>query len=258
MVEEFARGAMPIGSYYRIGSEILTRYGKHFLVLILLIVLPTSVMGQDWFLSAVRDYSPSLGSIAAIAAIVFPQLLQFAAIIYVVLLAAHELQRKVVTAGSLTALVRDNYLPVLGGSIVYLLFVIVGLVLLVIPGLIIGLLFCFYLEFMLIEHEGIFAAFTKSLDLVRKYFWRTVLVNLAFMLPLAMGIVLPDILDFDPLQNTVNSFVFSAYNLIITLPHIVFFFNLIAMQKADRAALNLVAAEIQAGAATAAETQSTD
>jgi hypothetical protein len=244
MVVDFARGALPLGTYYSISWKIFARYGKHFLVLLFLIILPVSVLEQDWLPAALREYYPSLGNIVEILSLTLLPMIQLAATMYVMLLAAHELQGKVVKPGSLSALVRDNYLLVFGGSLAYLLFIVIGLILIILPGLLIGLMYCFYMEFILIERDGISAAFSRSWGLVRMFFWRVALVNLVFILPWVIGIALPTFLGFDPLQNTVNAIAVNAYGFLLTLPSVVLFFNLRAMQKAaETAAVEVLAGE---------------
>lgn len=50
MVVDFTNGFLPLGAYYRLSGEIITRYKSHFIFILLLILLPASVMEQEWFL----------------------------------------------------------------------------------------------------------------------------------------------------------------------------------------------------------------
>ncbi len=82
---------------------------------------------------------------------------------------------------------------VIVASILYTLAVMLGLILLVIPGLILSLSLLFYAALIVVDDEGIIASLTKSHRLVWGDWWRTMTV---FLIPAIFFIVLYVILGF--------------------------------------------------------------
>jgi hypothetical protein len=62
--------------------------------------------------------------------------------------------------------------PLVGGGILFGILLVVGLILLVVPGLVFLTWYCLYPAIVVIERERVFAAFTRSRDLVRGNGWR--------------------------------------------------------------------------------------
>ncbi len=232
MSVDLAQGALSLGSYYRIGWEILWRYQRYILLLFAGITLPITVLQQESVLAKLMAVSPPLHAIVMIFNPTVFAVLNIAALSYVMLLASHELQRKVVVPRKLLSLVRDNLLLVVGGLIVFSLIVSAGILLLVLPGLFLAVMLCFFMQEILIAQESLFGSFSKSWDLVRQNFGRTLIANLTFILPPAIVSAYTYFNPFGPTGTFMKDLVVNAYILLVTLVSTVLFLNLRAMQRA--------------------------
>ena len=62
--------------------------------------------------------------------------------------------------------------PLIGAAILYGVIVVLGLILLIVPGLVFLTWFSLYAPAIVVERQGMFASFTRSRDLVRGNGWR--------------------------------------------------------------------------------------
>ena len=243
MAVDLTQGALSLSSYYRIGWEILTRYRRHLAVALGLLIIPASVFEQESLLSGVLADGTLLWTLNALLPLI-AMALTTATSIYFMVLTARELQLKAVDARVIVHIVIGCFLSVLGGTILWSLVVVIGLMLFIIPGLILGLLLSFFSEFIVLENQSVNASFSRSWSLVRMFFWRVLAIQTVFGLPVFAGILLPVIFESGSGERLFINLLANVYGLCITPPLTIFFLNLRAMQRAGENAVQAVAPQL--------------
>ena len=98
------------------------------------------------------------------------------------------------TAGEVMKHVGAKFLSGIGGYLLLSLAVIVGIILLILPGIYCLTIFYFFIFAVLLEDKGVGAAFKRSDALVRPRFWKVLaahglvfLVTVVFLIPFILG-----------------------------------------------------------------------
>lgn len=129
------------------------------------------------------DQYQSMGLLGAVLGLVFASLtlILYAAFIYRLnsIVEGHD-----VGFGASLGRGTRKLLPLWGLAIMYGIFMIIGLILLIIPGIYVSILLYFSFYVMILRNLGVFASFKQCMALVKGYWWRT------FLLTFGMGIVM--------------------------------------------------------------------
>ncbi len=171
---------------YRIGYDVLRRNGMHMLLMFFVSVVPAGIL--ETMLNAHFDVNLLDGSNAGFGLLSTSAawLLNVIAMIYLMRLTAEDVRENDVTALKLFTVVGRIYIPMLISYILFLLTLLVGLVLFIVPGIIVMVLLAFYPAFMVIENDGIFRSFGNSIALVKRHFFHVLGMSIALIFPVLM------------------------------------------------------------------------
>jgi hypothetical protein len=244
MEVELAQRMLSVGSYYRIGWHIITRYWLHIFLLILVFAVPATVI--EAMLYALWDVDPNTlqnagyGVLASsIAAIIV-----LCADMYVIRLTAEWLRGEEPDAPRLWSSTLRLFPSAIAVNLVYGFLVIVGLILFFVPGFYLAVVFSFVLFFLVLDRAGIWTCFGLSRALVRGHFWHVLGVLIALVLPNLIGVLLISWMVADPASNFVASLLSSVYSLYATVMGTVFFLNARAVWGAGGQENEISAADI--------------
>lgn len=101
-----------------------------------------------------------------------------------------DLQGEPATFGEIISKGFSRFFPVLGVAIVSTIVIIMGFMLLIIPGIIIAMIIYVAVPVVIIERAGVFESLTRSADLTSGYRWKIFgIYLLVFLINMGLGIV---------------------------------------------------------------------
>ena len=175
---ETARTPLVIGDAFRDAGEVLIRRGPVLLLLSVLLVLPGGVLAAWLRQHALFPVDPtSAASITFLGiangcvnwlALAAPQALFIAAASWTT---AEVLEGRLPSVGGIAAQGLRLLLPVLVVQALYLLGMMAGMVLLIVPGIILALMWMFATQGVVVERLGIVEAFKHSRALTKGHRW---------------------------------------------------------------------------------------
>lgn len=119
-------------------------------------------------------------------------------------------------------------------ALILLVVVLTGLLALIIPGVVVYIFGCFFLEAIGITDRRVFASLVESYELVRGNWWRVFALKLLIFVALVFitaPLLLVDVLLTPPLFVKIPIYLFvSALGVITTLFDIMMFYNLLAVR----------------------------
>jgi hypothetical protein len=152
----------------------------------------------------------------------------FTIVVVVILYRAHK--GETIAIADLRKAIGNKFLQVLGASIAANVLISLATLLLIIPGIIVGLMFCVAIPTSVIENRGVGGSLTRSRDLTRGHRWSLlgyfpiILVSLLAVAVLYFaGIDLtewsdwPDIEPFVPVLSTMGEVIFSVLLCVFTV-----------------------------------------
>lgn len=223
---------MTLGGMYSEALKIMRGHAAEYGMLVALFVLPATafllLLGggevSQWELQFNLEYV--LGSLV-------PGAIMLGAEIYVILLTANVLQKKVVRPNRLLQQVAGLYFPYLFAGILMGLAIIVGFIALVVPGLILVVFLGFYGQTLVIGGEKVLDCLAESWRLVRGQFWRVAGYMIVLFLPLILLTAPLQMGTGTPESILISSFFSSLYGLFSTTAWTVFYLNLRAVRNAE-------------------------
>lgn len=190
--DSFNMGRVASRTFGAIGRNFIT-----FFILAAIAVIPQQVLTT--YLGVGRLARPGLvqpqdlphvwglWAIAMLAGIVFTSILQAALVHGTVA----DLNGKKASLGDCLQTGLSNCLPVIGLSLLFGLVLGLGFVLLIVPGVIIGLAWIVAVPALVVEKTGIFGAFGRSAELTKGHRWVILaLVVVTYIILLLLGLLL--------------------------------------------------------------------
>ena len=168
------------------------RYASHFIAISFSVYLVIAVVSAllSWALG-------SFGAFIGLVLTVFGAFLLQAALVK----AVQDVRdgRADLSVGQTFSSATPYIASVAGASIMAGIAITLGLILLIIPGLALITIWCLIIPAIVLEQTGALAAFGRSLQLVRGYFWNVFgTLVLVWLILIAVGIVLGAIFSFMP------------------------------------------------------------
>ena len=214
-----------VRDYYRIGWEVLKREKNRFLILLLVVGLPSTIL-ESW-LYVRWDVNPAgfeNSGYSMLIMIITQVFMVFAsACVYVV--TENDLEERSISFGTVLARIVRRFPMFVLALLLYYAVVMLGFLMLVIPAFYFIIVFSFYLLFMVLEDKDFWDGFGGSRRLVRGHFWHVTGMTLAFLLP---GFVVFLIVFFWPearLANGIVSFLSHAYTMFYSILLTLLFLN---------------------------------
>ena len=163
------------------------RYASHFLLIAFAIYVITAIL-------------VALLSLAGVFGLILGAIISFAAtyVVQASLIKAVQDVRDGRVDMDLSQTVRaalPYLLPVIGASILAGIGIVIGLILLIVPGLILLTFWCLIVPFIVVGGSGIFEAFGNSMRTVRGYAWRVfgtyvLVILILFAFSIVLGLIL--------------------------------------------------------------------
>jgi hypothetical protein len=223
---------MTLGGMFSEAFGIVREHAAEYAMLVALFVLPATafllLLGggevSQWELQF--NLENLLGSLV-------PGAIMLGAEIYVILLTANAMQRKIVRPNRLLQQVAGLFFPYLFAGILVGLSIIVGLFALVVPGLALVVFLGFYGQNLVIGDEKVLDCLVESWRLVRGQFWRVTGFMIVLLLPMLLFTAFLETIVAIPGATVVASFLSSSYELFSATAWTVFYLNLRAVREAE-------------------------